>query len=128
MKTIAIIILSILCVYLLKDNLQQYDEITTLRSDMSFFNARIVTWETGEKVLFIDGIPNYDIGFALDKNKKLFWYQIGKHYRYSNTHDIVEQGVCSNGYISWRPGGCNSFGEAIKMTDGNKPACVLKFE
>lgn len=125
MKDTILIGLIIVCIALIVDNRKMYTELSTLKDELSFFDVSTATWPNGEKLLFIYGIPGYEIGFALDKDKNMFWHEISK-LTSLGTFNVGEFGVCSNGRLAARPSNCNRPTASYEMTHANAPRCILR--
>ena len=85
----------------------------------------VVNWENGEKLLFIDGIQDYIIGFAIDNNNQLFWHHVTRLYDAGPSNSIAALGVCKNGKYAARPAGCFNKNEYFEKQPFLTETCNL---
>lgn len=124
-KNTIIFFLTCMCICLFITNIYTKNELDTVNANMNSFKMRVVNWENGEKLLFIDGIQDYIIGFAIDNNNQLFWHHVTRLYDAGPSNSIAALGVCKNGKYAARPAGCFNKNEYFEKQPFLTETCNL---
>ena len=101
-----IVVLVCFLIYFGIDNYKLKNKLENIERIHEAFGIHTATWPDGSNLLFIHGIKDYEIGFAIDVDKNLFWKQVSTETCVYTGCFINEPGKCINGKTGYRPAAC----------------------